>query len=187
MTARWSTTIGSAMAVRPPASGIFAWLSGNTGSRASFNLCVSRRLARLLRCFEFGRAREVKEAVAIDVSLDVVGEPIEGRFDVGFVGKTGSLACNTTQPVAALPVVGKEPVNLAPGDAARAVNHAFVASVVETQKRIRALHPGRASDLHFVALEGRATVGTLAEDFDEHLVTLKHRLDIQQTETGEGP
>src|SRR6266436_790004 len=179
MTALSSTTIGSATAVRPPPSGIFAWLSGNTGSRASFNLCVSRHSPRLWRCFEIGRARKVKEAVAIDVSLDVVGEPIEGRLDVGFVGKTGSLACNTTQPEAALPVVGKESVNVAPGDAARAVDRAFVASVGETQEWFCALHPGRASDVHFVALEGRAPVGTLAEDVDEHLVALKHRLDIQ--------
>src|SRR5260370_10409596 len=169
MTARWSTTIGSAMAVRPPASGIFAWLSGNTGSRASFNLCVSRRSPRLLRCFEFGRAREVKEAVAIDVSLDVVGEPIEGRFDVGFVGKTGSLACNTTQPVAALPVVGKEPVNVAPGDAARPVDRAFVAFLGETQERFCSLHPIRVSDVHFVALDGLSPLGTLSRVLDDHL------------------
>src|SRR5258708_22671086 len=174
------------MAARQPAVEIFAWLSGNTGLHAPFNLCVSRASPLLWRCFEIERACEFKQPVAVDVPLDVVCQPIEGHFDVGFVGETGSLACNTTQPVVPLPVVRKEPVNVAPGDAAGAVDRAFLSSVSKAQKRFHAPLAGRASDVHFVTLEGRLAVGTLAEDIDEHLVTLKYRLDIQQSKAGDG-
>src|ERR1700730_11165741 len=186
MTERRSTTIGLVMAARQPAPETFAWLSGCTGSHAQFNSQASRDSPLLWRFFEVGCACQLKQTIAVDVSLNVVCQSIEGRLDFGFVGETGRLTCNTTQPVIALSVLGKKPVNVAPGDSARAVDRAFLASVGEMQKRFYAPRAGRASDMHLVSLEWRAPIGALAEDIDEHLVALKHCLDIEQTKSRNG-
>src|SRR5216684_4660887 len=158
------------MAARQPAPETFAWLSGNTGSHAQFNSHASQHSPRLRCLFDVGRACQLKETIAVDVSLNVVCQSIEGPLDVGFVGETGRLVCNATQPMVALPVVGKEPVNVATGDAARAADRPFLSSVGEMQERFRAPRAGRATNMHLVSFEGRCPISTLAENIDEDLV-----------------
>jgi hypothetical protein len=70
-------------------------------------------------------------------------------------------------------------VNVATGDAARAVDRSLLASVGEMQKWFRAPRAGRASNVHFVTFEWCCPVSVLAKDLDQHLVALKHRFDIQ--------
>src|SRR5436305_1583690 len=99
MTERWSMTIGLATAVRQPMPKTFAQLSGTTGSHAQFNWRASRHWPLLCRCLEVWHARQLEEAVAVDMLLDVVGQPIQRCLDVGPIGESGRLTCNAPQPV----------------------------------------------------------------------------------------
>src|SRR5437588_7607394 len=183
MTDRWSMMIGLATAVRQPMPRTFARLSGTTGLHARFNSRASLHWPLLWRGFEAGRASELEEAVAVDVSLDVVFQPIQRCLDVGLIGESRRLACYAAQPVVALPVVGKKPVNVASGDAARGVDGSLRSSVGEPQQRYRAASAARASNVHLVSFERRRAVRTLAQNIDKHLVAPEHCLDIQQAKT----
>ena len=134
----------------------------------------------LPRCFEVRDARQLEEPVAVDVSLDVVCQPIQRCLDVGLIGESGRLACNAAQPVAALPVVGKKPVNVASSDAARGIDGSFRSSIGEPQQRFRAGSAARASDVHLVSFKRRRPVRTLTQNIDKYLVAPEHCLDIQQ-------
>src|ERR1700738_4127078 len=174
------------MAAKLLAPRTFAQLSGNTGSHARSNWRALLDWPRLWRCCELGHARQLKQTVAADMSLDVIRQAIQRRLDVGLIGEVGRLGCNATQPVVALPVVGKQAVDVTTGDAAGVIDRAFLSSVCETQQRFRTSRAGRASNVHLVSLEGRCPISTFAGDIDEDLVTLEHGLDIQQPKPRNG-
>src|ERR1700722_11928875 len=146
MTGRCATSLGWATAASAPAPETFAQRSGNIESPAPFNSRLSRVSPLLWRFFEDRHARQLKQTVAVDVSFDVACQAIEGLLDVGFVDETGRAVSNTPQPMIALAVVGKKPVNVATGDVARRADRPLFSSIGEMQKRSRAARPGRAPD-----------------------------------------
>src|SRR5512135_2256525 len=59
-----------------------------------------------------------QQPVAIDVLLDVIGEEIERRIDVGLVVEVRGLGAELREPVPPLAIVGQQAMDVATGDAA---------------------------------------------------------------------
>ena len=63
-----------------------------------------------------GRARQVEQPVAVDVSLEMVGEQVEGDIDFGLIGESGHPRADALQPVASLTIVRHQAMNVAARD-----------------------------------------------------------------------
>src|SRR5258707_11477128 len=109
--------LGSAMDGPTPRPSTSARHCVSIAPPAAHSLPCWRSWSRSAGLVELGWPRQCQQALAVDVLLEMVGQLVERGLDLGLVVERRRTRSQTLQPMAALPIVGEQAVDVAADDA----------------------------------------------------------------------
>ena len=111
----------------------------------------------------------------------MLGQRIKCLFDKVFIGDAWRTRAETLQPGRALPVVGKQAVDISADHPAVGGDRTLRRTIGEPRKRPRAIMPFGHAHVHFIAGKRNAIAGRSGHRF-EALVVRQRGCDVEKAE-----